>query len=98
MNSHHIYDHFRFQVQPALKSKLEELSLLGYGIFHEDQLWDFLTKKKWKKPKEDMHLYEIVQEILSLKLGDFMSYQTIESMKSSEFSFQNEEDWQELLK
>ncbi|WP_442595173.1 post-transcriptional regulator [Neobacillus sp. D3-1R] len=98
MNSAHLYDHFRNQVQPALQSKLEELYLLGYGKVSETQLWGFLTKKKWKKPKEEIRLYEVVQEILSLEPGEFMNYQTVEALKSSEFSFQNEEDWKALMK
>jgi hypothetical protein len=98
MKNGHQYDDLRNLVQPALQSKLEELSFLGYGTFQESQLWNFLVKKKWKRPKEDINLYEIVQEILSLKPGDFMNYQTIEALKSSEFSIHNDEEWKELLK
>ncbi|MFD2446186.1 post-transcriptional regulator [Bacillus sp. CGMCC 1.16607] len=98
MNKGHLYDHFQIQVQPALQSKIEEFRLLGYGTVSESQLWIFLTMKKWKRPKEDIRLYEVVQEILSLDLGEFMNYQTVEALKSSQFSFQNEEDWKELMK
>lgn len=98
MNSSHQYDQFRIQVEPALQSKLEELSILGYGTHNETQLWNFLTKKKWKKPNEEIYLYEIVQDILRLKPGEFMSFQTVEALKSSQFSLPNEEDWKELLK
>lgn len=98
MSKGHLYDHYRIQVQPALQSKMEELYLLGYGTVMESQLWSFLTKKKWKRPKEEIRLYEIVQEILSLDPGEFMNFQTVEALKSSEFSFQNEEDWKELMK
>lgn len=98
MKSGHIYDQFQNQVQPALQSKIEELSLLGYGTVSESQLWGFLIKKKWKKPKEEIHLYEIVQEILSLDLGEFMNYQTVEALKSSQFSFQDEDEWKALMK
>ncbi|CAG9607971.1 post-transcriptional regulator [Pseudoneobacillus rhizosphaerae] len=98
MNSNHLYDQFRVQVEPAIRSKLEELSVFGYGIHSESQLWSFLTKKKWKKPKEEVYLFEIVQDILTLKPGEFMSFQTVEALKSSQFSLPNEEDWKELLK
>jgi hypothetical protein len=97
-NGGHPYDHFEVVVQPALQSKLEELNFLGYGTYHESQLWNFLTKKKWKKPKETINLYEVVQDILSVKSGDFMSFQTVEALKSTDFSFNNEEEWKELLK
>jgi hypothetical protein len=98
MKVSHQYDLFRVQVEPALQSKLEELSILGYGTHNETQLWDFLTKKKWKKPSEEIYLNKIVQDILTLKPGEFMSFQTVEALKSSQFSLPNEEDWKELLK
>lgn len=98
MNGSHKYDHFRIQIQPVLQSKIEEFEILGYGTYDEQQLWNFLVKKKWKKPKEEISLYEIVQEILSLKPGDFMSFQTVEALKSSQFSIHNQEEWKELLK
>lgn len=97
MNNHQ-YDEFRNEVEPALLCKVEELSFLGYGTYQEGQLWNFLVKKKWKKPKTDIHLYEIVEDILSLKPGDFMNFQAVEALKSSEFSFDNQEEWKELLK
>ena len=34
----------------------------------EQDLWNFLTTKKWRKPNTEIHLYEIVQEI-RLKLA-----------------------------
>jgi hypothetical protein len=98
MKSSHQYDSFRVKVEPALLSKLEELSILGYGTYNETQLWSFLTKKKWKKPNVEINLYEVVQDILTLKPGEFMSFQTVEALKSSQFSLPNEEDWKELLK
>lgn len=98
MNIGHKYDHFRNQVQPALKSKLEEFELLGYGTVLEDTLWKFLAKKKWKKPKEEMKLFEIVQDILSVDAGEYMSFVTVEAFKESEFYFVNGDDLKELLK
>jgi uncharacterized lipoprotein YddW (UPF0748 family) len=98
MKTNHQYDDFRNLVQPALQSKLAELSLLGYGTYQESQLWSFLVKKKWKKPKVDILIHEIVQEILSLKPGDFMSFQTVEALKSSQFTLPDGEDWNELMK
>ncbi|MEQ2526363.1 post-transcriptional regulator [Robertmurraya yapensis] len=94
----HAYERFRNEVKPALKSKVEELSLLGYGTIQEQQLWDFLINKKWKRVKEDIKLFEIVEEVMSLKAGEFMNYASVEALKLSEFSFDNEEDLKELLK
>ena len=71
MAKSHEYDRFRIEVQPALRSKLEEFFVLGYGSINEDGLWEFLTKKKWKKTKEDIRLYEVVDDILSVKLEKY---------------------------
>ncbi|MGG3564594.1 post-transcriptional regulator [Neobacillus rhizosphaerae] len=98
MDNSHVYDQFRIQVQPALASKLSEFDLLGYDSVSENELWNFLIKKKWKKLKVEMKLYEIIQEILSVRVSDYMSYATIEAYKTVEFSFEDENELKELLK
>ncbi|MDN3020186.1 post-transcriptional regulator [Paenibacillus sp. BSR1-1] len=98
MDNSHKFDHFRTQVQPALKSKLFEFHLLGINSVTEKELWDFLIKKKWKKVKDEMKLYEMIQEILSVKVSDYMNFATIEAFKTAEFSFDDENEWKELLK
>ncbi|MEH6905610.1 post-transcriptional regulator [Neobacillus drentensis] len=98
MDNSHRFEHFRTQVQPALESKLAEFQLLGIDLVTEKELWDFLIKKKWKKVKEEMKLYEIIQEILSVKASDYISFATIEEYKSNEFSFNDEDELKELLK
>lgn len=98
MGNVHAYDYFRTEVKPALVSKLEEFHLLGYDSITEDGLWDFFTKKKWKKTKADIHLYEIIDDILAAKVSDYISFTTIESLKTAEFSFRDENELKELLK
>ena len=93
-------DHERFYetVRPALQSKIEELSFLGYESVSEKDIWDFLVKKKWKRKNSDLKLFEVVQSILSLKVGEFMNYKTVEAFKEASFSLDNEEERLELLK
>jgi hypothetical protein len=98
MDNSHVNEHFRTQVQPALASKLREFRLLGIDSVTEKELWEFLVKKKWKKVKIEMRLYEIIQEILTVKASDYISYATIESFKTSEFSFDDQDELNELLK
>ncbi|WML47413.1 post-transcriptional regulator [Neobacillus sp. PS3-34] len=98
MDSGHIYDHYRFIVRPALESKLDEFRIHGYDSISVEEFWTFLIRKKWKKAKEEKKLYEIVQEILSVKVSDYLSYNTIESLKKSDFSLDNEAELKELLK
>lgn len=89
---------FRIQVGPALQSKLEEFRLLGYDSISEDGLWEFLLKKKWKRVKEEIKLHEVIRDIFSVKVSDYISYATVEAYKADEFSLENKEDWKELLK
>ncbi|MDF1506844.1 post-transcriptional regulator [Robertmurraya sp. DFI.2.37] len=98
MSTVHEYDRFRSEVKPALISKVEELNLLGYGTIHEQQLWEFLTTKKWKRVRDDIKLYEIVADILSLKPGEYMSFASVEALKLLDFSLEDETELKELLK
>ncbi|AIE60864.1 post-transcriptional regulator [Bacillus methanolicus] len=98
MNVGHEYDRFRTLVKPALESKLNEFRLLGYEKITEQELWDFLTKKKWKKVREEIHLYQIVQEILSVQVNEYMNFATVEAFKLTDFDINSEESRKELLK
>jgi hypothetical protein len=94
----HAYNHFYSVVKPALISKLEEFRLLGYHDVSESGLWGFLTRKKWKKAKEDIRLYEIIDDILSVRVSDYISFATIETYKNNDFNLEDEDEWKELLK
>ncbi|MBS4173668.1 post-transcriptional regulator [Bacillus sp. FJAT-49736] len=99
MDKIHPYDDYWEQLQPALKSKAEELLLIGYGKVEAQELWNYLTRKKWKKPKTEVHLHELVSDVLSIKAGDYMNYATIEAFKSPNwFAELNSDELQELLK
>ncbi|WP_042342325.1 post-transcriptional regulator [Bacillus timonensis] len=76
-----MYDKFRETVRPFLKSKLEEFELYGYGSVKEDELWNFLINKTWRKEKEEKILNQIVSDVLAVKIGDFMNYATVEAFK-----------------
>ncbi|WP_400242613.1 post-transcriptional regulator [Niallia sp. JL1B1071] len=99
MSPTHIYDQYRSQVKPVLNSKIEEFHLLGYDTIKEDELWVFLTQKKWKKPSEEIRISELVQSILNVKVADYMNYATIEAYKTADFfSVLSEVEKKELLK
>ncbi|MBX9985121.1 MULTISPECIES: post-transcriptional regulator [Priestia] len=85
-------------IQPVLSSKMEEFHMLGYEEVTENDLLSYLEMKKWKKEK-GLSLHQVVNDILSVKITQVMSYVTIESYKSDMFSsVNNGEDWKELLK
>lgn len=98
LEKNHAYNHFRTQVEPALISKLEEFRLLGYKEVSESSLWDFLTRKKWKKAKEEIRIYEIIDDILSVKVSDYISFTTIDTYKNHDFNLADENEMKELLK
>lgn len=98
MKVSHANDRYRNKVRPALKSKQEEFLTFGYGRVSEEDIWGFLVNKKWRKEKREMRLYEIVQDVLSLKVGEFMNYTQVQALKEAEFTMDNEEERLELLK
>lgn len=98
MEKSHAYNHFRTQVTPAMTSKLEEFRILGYDSITEDGIWEFLMKKKWKKVKDEIRIYEIIDDILSIKVSDFISFTTIKSYKNNDFNLEDENEWKDLLK
>lgn len=95
----HPFDEYRTLVEPALMSKLEEFELFGYDKVTEEELWEFLTKKRWKRVNEERKLHEIVNDILSLNVSDYITYATIEAFKSSDnvFSEEGKESYKALF-
>lgn len=99
MTKKHPYQRYYLKVKPALKIKLEEFIMLGLNEVKMEDIWDCLILKKWKKPQENIHLYEIVADILSLSSNQFMTYQVVEAYKApSLFETLSEEELKELLK
>ncbi|WP_147532470.1 post-transcriptional regulator [Bacillus marasmi] len=98
MENTHEYERFRELVSPALKSKVSEFQILGYESVSEQEVWDFLINKQWRKVKEDIHLYEIIRDVLGVQVGQYMSYATVEAFRTPEFDLENEEDRKALLR
>lgn len=80
MDAIHPYQIYRTEVSLALQSKKEEFNLLGYPDITEEDIWLYLTNKKWKKPQEGTRQYEIIQDIMSVKIADYMNYVTVEAL------------------
>lgn len=94
----HPYDSYFHILDPALQSKIEEFTVLGYGTVEKSDLWTFLTQKKWKKYKEGIRMYELVSDVLSVKIGDYMNFATVEAYKSPDlFSDLDSKELEELL-
>lgn len=84
LDNSHFVDVERSKLLPAVISKCEEFRLLGYRDVTVDQLWVYLKKKKWKKSNEPIAIHQLVNDILSVKIGDYMNYATIETFKDAE--------------
>ncbi|MFK4997599.1 post-transcriptional regulator [Bacillus sp. N9] len=78
----HPYNSYFHVLTPALVSKVEEFNVLGYGKVDKADLWNYLTKKIWRNPKEGIRMYELVSDVISLNIGDFMNFSTVEAFKS----------------
>jgi hypothetical protein len=72
--------------------------MLGYGTITEDEFWKYLTMKKWKKAADSARIYEIVQDILSVRVNEYMNFATMQAYKLTDFELESEEDRRELLK
>lgn len=94
----HAYDIFFEEVEPALDVKIDEFRFLGYEHVTRAQLWEYLKKKKWKTPKSTIRLFEIVEDVLGIKVGEFINYTTVEAYMDTEFSLENAEEMKQLLK
>jgi len=99
MEKQHPYQRYFIKVKPVLRNKVEELRLLGLDDVNEDEVWECLVLKKWKKPDADIRIHEIVQDILTLSNSQFMTYKTIEAYTAPNlFEELSSEELKELLK
>jgi hypothetical protein len=89
----------RTKMQPAIKSKLEEFQLMGYGHIQENQIWEYLENKKWKKEGQGKMLHQVINDILTLKAGDIINFMTMQSYKTTSFEKEDFiEEWKDVLK
>lgn len=86
----------REQLMPALQCKYDEFRLLGYHQVTMEQIWDCLVQKKWKNFKKEKKLFELVNDILSLQIGEYMSFVTMQSYKEQRFL--GDDDLETVLK
>ncbi|WP_409301894.1 post-transcriptional regulator [Peribacillus sp. SCS-155] len=98
MNAEHPYQKYYETMKPALANKAEELRLLGMDAVNEEDIWSYLTLKKWKRPGEDIHIHQLVSDIMSVSSSQFMTYATVEAYKGPNvFGELSEEELRALL-
>ena len=84
MAQQHPYEKYRQEMHPALKSQQEEFELLGYPEITEEDIWRCLIQKKWKKANAEARQYVIIQDIMQLKVSDYMNYATTAALIEGE--------------
>jgi hypothetical protein len=89
MKEMRVISEWRPFVLPVLKSKVEELHVFGYDKATEDNVWECLLKKVWKKD-EERRLYQVVQDILHLSAGTYMTFLTMEIYRNDDLLAQIE--------
>ncbi|TDL34436.1 competence protein ComN [Jeotgalibacillus sp. S-D1] len=98
MDKHSSLKEEYWRLGAALESKVEELHFYGYDTATLEGLWSYLVNKKWKKHEGEIPLYMAVNDILTIKSGDFMNYTTRTEYKSSSSNLKMEDqDLQMLL-
>lgn len=87
-------DLYKDYVRLFFYSKLEEFKIFGYDDVEFESLWLYLIGKKWKK-KMELYIYEMMSDILLVKIGEFMNYVIVELFKM--FNWLGSEEGQEVL-
>ena len=74
------------RVLPALRIKKCEFHYFGYSHIFEKDIWNYLSDVKWKMGYH-LTLFDIVDDILQLKIDDFIYHKTsyIRNELGSEF-------------
>lgn len=70
------FEVWKDEVLPVLNSKVEEFQLIGYDEASAEEVWECVLNKL-RKQKEPMRIYQFVNEILKLKVTDYMTWLTI---------------------
>ncbi|PGS46121.1 post-transcriptional regulator [Bacillus sp. AFS041924] len=78
---------FKPTLQVVFESKLDEFRMLGFDTVSEDDLWECLVKTIWRKKEDEPRLFQLVEDILSLTVNDYMNYIRIEAFKSPAWQF-----------
>lgn len=83
---------YRGQLQVVLESKVEEFQMIGYDRVTTEDVWKCLKSKKWKKIDSDVRLYELVNDVLTLSVNEYMTYLTVEAYQEPLWSFDEYEN------
>ncbi|MFC5629814.1 post-transcriptional regulator [Aliibacillus thermotolerans] len=86
---------WREEVDVVLESKREEFALLGYTKATKEDIWNCVMEKL-KKKEVSVRLHVLVNDILSLRLNEYMNKVTIDSYKEGS-TFASNVDLNDLI-
>ena len=70
-------------IESLCESKAEEFRLLGYEHVSGQEIWTCVSDKYHKTGQPALH--QIVNDILSLKVTQFMNYMTLNAYRGTRF-------------
>ncbi len=76
-------EEWRPYLYDVIQSKVDELRLLGYDYVTQDEVWNCLLKKVWRKSNEKT-LHQVVQDVLHMSDRLFMSFLTVQVQQQDE--------------
>ena len=93
------YEDIFAHVLPALESKRNEFVVYQYDTVTEKDIWKYCATKKWKrKDISSLPLYQIINDILTISPAEFMTFEQIDSQRTSNwFAEINQDELQMLL-
>ncbi|MFD0588265.1 post-transcriptional regulator [Paenibacillus sp. GCM10027627] len=72
-----------WEIEQLCHSKAEEFQLLGYEHVSWKDIWECVNAKYVKTGQPELH--RLVNDILSLKVTQFMNYMTMSAFKGTPF-------------
>ncbi|RJE91019.1 hypothetical protein D3P07_02805 [Paenibacillus sp. 1011MAR3C5] len=70
-------------IEELCHSKAEEFRLIGYEHVDGKEIWDCVSAKYAKTGQPELH--QLVNDILSLKITQFMNFMTLSAFKGNPF-------------
>lgn len=87
------------KVLPVLSIRKADFKMEGIRHITEQDIWQCLVLKKWKKISEsDLSLHKVIADIFSLTAAQYMTFTQVEELKSSNwFAAINKEELRQLI-
>ncbi len=84
MNEQKPVSEWKEKLTLVLLCKKNEFHVLGYEKTTEEDIWNCLEKVVWKKSDPEKRMYEVVSDILQLKVTTYMTYLTMDIYEEDE--------------